>query len=520
MSDSIYLGIEFGSTRIKAVLIDQACTVLAQGAHTWENRLVDGYWTYGLDEVWSGVQAAYAELAQAYERAAGHKLTRLDGIGISAMMHGYLAFSEAGDLLVPFRTWRNTTTGPASEALSAALEFPIPQRWSIAHLYQAVLNREPHVAQIARLTTLAGYVHAKLTGEDVLGVGEASGMFPIDAAVRDWDQARLETAQRLLDEAASGVDLAAVLPRVAEAGAPAGVLTPAGAALLDPSGRLEPGARFAPPEGDAGTGMVATNAVAPRTGNISVGTSVFAMVTLEHPLACVHPEIDLVTTPDGAGVAMVHCNNGASEIDAWATVFGQFAARAGHPLDNQAVFGALFGAALDGAADGGGLLAYNYLAGEPVTRLDEGRPLVVRTPDSTLSLPNLARVLIMSGFATLSLGMRILADEGVRVDTLVGHGGVFATPGVAQRLLAAALDVPITVGATASEGGAWGMAVLAAYAGDGHGLSLPAYLDRVVFAGAERTTLDPDAADVAGYRAFLAAFEKALPLQATATGVC
>ena len=512
------LGIEFGSTRIKAVLIDEACAVVAQGSHTWENQFVDGYWTYALDDVWTGVRAAFADLARSFQANTGQPLTHVDALGISGMMHGYLAFSAAGELLVPFRTWRNTTTGRAAEALSEALDFPIPQRWSIAHLYQAVLDGEAHVGRVARLTTLAGYVHERLTGRRVMGVGEASGMFPV--AGGGFDQARLATTQRLLAERGLSLDLAAVLPEVLVAGADAGTLTPEGARLLDPTGTLVPGARCAPPEGDAGTGMVATNAVAPRTGNVSAGTSIFAMVVLERPLAHRHAEIDLVTTPDGAPVAMVHCNNGASEIDAWAGVFGEFAARTGNALDDKTVFATLFHAALDGDADGGGLVAFNYLAGEPVTGLDEGRPLVVRTPDSTLSLPNLARTLIMSSFATLSLGMRLLTQEGVEVDRLLGHGGIFATPGVAQRLLAAALEVPITVAATASEGGAWGMAVLAAYAADDRGLPLPAYLDEVVFADAATTTLAPDVTDVAGFRAFVAAYERALPLQAAAVAAC
>jgi len=516
MSDGRYLGVEFGSTRIKAVLVDGSATVLATGSHTWENQLVDGQWSYALDDVWTGLQEAYANLATDYQTRNGQPLTHLDAIGISAMMHGYLAFDETGDLLVPFRTWRNTTTAVASEQLTGELAFSMPQRWSVVHLYQAVLNGEPHVGHIAYLTTLAGYVHWRLTGQKVLGVGDASGMFPIDPRTHDWDQARLAKTQSLLLAHGCGLDLVGVLPRVLCAGEQAGSLTPEGARLIDPSGALEVGIACCPPEGDAGTGMVATNAVALRAGNVSAGTSIFAMIVLERELARLHPEIDMVTTPSGDPVAMVHCNNGASEIDAWAQVFGQFAARAGFEVDNRALFAALFGAALEGEPDGGGLLAYNYLAGEPITGLAEGRPLIVRTPGSRLDLPNLMRALIMSSFATLSLGMRILADEGVGVDAMFAHGGVFATAGVAQRLLAAALDTPVAVGQTASEGGAWGMAVLAAFAVSGHDDALADYLAKVVFADAAVTTVAPDPADVAGYGAFLSEFEAGLAIQRAA----
>ena len=511
-----FLGIEFGSTRIKAVLIDAAGAVLASGSHTWENQLEGGYWTYALDDVWAGVRAAYADLAADFEAASGEPLTQVDGVGISGMMHGYLPFDADGAQLAPFRTWRNTTTGAASAELSAALDFAVPQRWSIAHLYQAVLNGEDHVPRIAHLTTLAGYVHWQLTGERVLGVGEASGMFPIDSVTGDWDRARLAVAQELLDAHGAGVDLGTILPAVRVAGARVGTLTPEGARRLDPSGRLRPGAPCCPPEGDAGTGMVATNAVAPRTGNVSAGTSIFAMVVLERALAHMHPEIDMVTTPAGHPVAMVHCNNGASEIDAWVHVFVEFAERLGHPVGAAGAFAALFAAALEGEPDGGGLIAYNYLAGEPVAGLDEGRPLVARTPSSTLNLANLMRALLMSSFATLSLGMRILAQEGATLDSMLAHGGVFATKGVAQRLLAAALEVPVSVATTASEGGAWGMAVLAAYAADGRGLGLSDYLNQVVFAATGVETIAPDPGDVAGYAGFLEAFERGLAVQRAA----
>ena len=519
MSPSYSLGIEFGSTRIKAQLIDDTMAVVATGSYTWENQLIDGQWSYRLDDVWTGLHQAYAEVADHAETILGGPVTELKAIGVSAMMHGYLAFDEDGELLVPFRTWRNTTTAQASEELTEKLNFTIPQRWSIAHLYQAVLNGEEHVSRIRFLTTLAGYVHFMLTGEKALGVGDASGMFPIDAA-HGWDKDRLGIVQGLLDEHDAGVDLASIFPEVRPAGQIAGRLTEEGALLLDPAGRLVPGIPFAPPEGDAGTGMVATNAVAPRTGNISAGTSIFAMVVLDHEMAHLHPEIDMVTTPAGDPVAMVHCNNGASEIDAWAQVFGQFSARTGNPLDQGKVFEVLFGAALEGDTDGGGLLAYNYLAGEPITGLAEGRPLIVRTPSSRLNVENLMRTLIMSSFATLSLGMRILTEEDVRVDSMFAHGGVFATPGIAQRLLATALGAPVSVGRTASEGGAWGMAVLAAYAADPQGLGLTEYLAIQVFSGIEVETLGPDPADVEGYGHFLAAYERGLAIQRAAIEAC
>ena len=508
-----FLGIELGSTRIKAVLVDGDCAVLASSSHTWENQIVDGLWSYSLDDVWTGLRAAYADLCVNYQ-ATTDTPQSVDGIGVSAMMHGYLAFDAADELLVPFRTWRNTNTGPAAAALTDALGFNIPQRWSVAHLFQAVVNNEPHVPHIAFMTTLAGYVHWQLTGEKVLGIGDASGMFPVAGGT--WDAARLATAQQMLDETQTPAKLADILPRVLLAGQPAGTLTADGAKLLDPTGALQPGIPLCPPEGDAGTGMVATNAVAPRTGNVSAGTSIFAMVVLERPLGQLHTEIDLVMTPTGDPVAMVHCNNGASEIDAWAGVFSQFAARLGVTTSDDGVFTILFNSALDGEPDGGGLLAYNYLAGEPVTGLEDGRPLLVRAPDSRLDLPNFARTLIMSSFATLALGMRILATEGVSIDAMFAHGGVFKTKDVAQRLLAAALEVPVTVGQTAAEGGAWGMAVLAAYAAQNDGASLNDYLAQHVFAAAKTATLTPEATDVAGFKTFLAAFEAGLPIEAAA----
>ncbi len=511
------LGIEFGSTRIKACLIGPDQEVLAVGSHTWENQFVDRLWTYEEQAIWAGLQAAVADLLAQCQAEHGVKPSTFGGLGISAMMHGYLAFDAAGTLLVPFRTWRNTNTGAAAAELTQKLGFNFPLRWSASHLYQAVLDSEPHLAALASINTLAGFVHWKLTGERVLGVGDASGMFPIDPATRDYDAAMLEHFTALVRERAPHLDAAALLPRVAVAGADAGVLTASGAALLDPSGTIQPGIPVCPPEGDAGTGMVATNAVAPRTGNVSAGTSIFAMVVLEKPLASVHEELDIVTTPAGDLVAMVHCNNGASELGTWAGVFSEFAAAIGSSADSDAVFAALFTAAKAADKNGGGLLAYNYLSGEPITGLEEGRPLVVRTPNSSLTLGNFMRTQLYSAFGTLSLGMEVLHREGVALDSMFAHGGMFRTAGVAQELLAAALGAPVAVGDTASEGGAWGMAVLAQFGASGAQTSLGDYLASQVFAGAAIDTAQPDADDVAGFAAWLETYKAGLAIEKAAT---
>lgn len=510
------LGIELGSTRIKACLIGpQATEVLATGSFAWENRLEDGLWTYPVDDIWAGLQAAYAELAADAERRHGIRPTTFGAIGISAMMHGYLAFDAEGELLVPFRTWRNTNTGRAAAELSDALGVNIPLRWSIAHLHQAVLDAEEHVPRIASVNTLAGYVHERLTGERVLGVGDASGMFPIDSATGGYDERMLRIVDDLAGTRLPG-PVADLLPRVLPAGAPAGRLTDAGAALLDPTGALTPGIPLCPPEGDAGTGMVATNSVAPRTGNVSAGTSIFAMVVLERPLARVHHELDLVTTPAGDAVAMVHCNNGASELAAWAGLFTRFAAAGAQPLDDDAVFDVLFREALAGEADAGGLLAYNHLAGEPIAGLDAGRPLFVRTPDSAFTLANFMRAQLYGVFGTLALGMRVLADEGVELDRMFAHGGMFRTAGVAQRFLAGALAAPVAVGELAAEGGAWGIAVLAAYLSAADDVDLGTYLDEQVFAAASVSLVEPDPADVAGFASYLDRYRAGLAVEAAA----
>ena len=511
-----WLGIELGSTRIKACLVGPDFAPIASGSHEWENELVGGVWTYPLDAVWSGLRASFAALLADVEHRYGVRPTSFSAIGVSAMMHGYLAFDADGELLVPFRTWRNTTTGRAAAELTEALAFNVPLRWSVAHLYQAVLDGEPHVPQIRFLTTLAGYVHWRLTGRAVLGIGDASGMFPIDPATKDYDRRMLAQVDGLLATQVPGLSLADLLPEVLVAGQEAGRLTEEGAALLDPTGTLRAGVRFCPPEGDAGTGMVATNSVAPRTGNISVGTSIFAMVVLEKPLRRVHPELDVVTTPMGDPVAMVHCNNGASELGAWAGLFGQFAAALGHPTESDAVFRALLRAALTGEADAGGLVAYNYLSGEPVTGLAAGRPLFARTPDSRLTLANFVRAQVNAAFATLSLGLRVLAEEGVAVDALFAHGGLFRTEGAAQRLLAAAVRAPVAVGRVAGEGGAWGIAVLAAYLTAAPALGLGDFLRDKVFGDAAVVVAEPEPRDVEGFGAFLERYRAGLAIEQAA----
>ncbi len=511
------LGVEFGSTRIKAVLIAPDHTPAASGDHEWENRYENGLWTYSLEDVWSGLQDAYAHLAADVRSQYGVDLTRLGGLGISAMMHGYLPFNKEGELLVPFRTWRNTVTGPAAAELTSLLNFNIPQRWSIAHLHQAILNGEPHVKDIAFLTTLAGYVHWKLTGEKVLGAGDASGMFPIDSSTCTYDAAMVERYSRHIASFGFPWKLEDLLPRVLRAGEYAGTLTAEGAALLDPTGVLQPGCPVAPPEGDAGTGMAATNSVSPRSGNVSAGTSVFAMLVLEKPLSAVHEEIDMVTTPSGEPVAMVHCNNCTNEINAWAGIFREMLEALGQKPDMNAIYTAMFQAALEGEKDGGGILLYNYLSGEPVAGLSDGRPLLVRTPGARLNLANFMRVQLYSALATLKIGLDILTREGAKADRLMGHGGFFKTPEVGQRILAAAANAPVCVMETAGEGGPWGMALLAAYqVNRKEGQSLEDYLQQQVFAGQSGTTLEPDPADVAGFQTFLKRYVKGLAAERSA----
>lgn len=512
------LGIELGSTRIKAVLADENLKPIAMGNHDWENRLENNIWTYSLEDAWSGLQDCYADLAASVKEKYGTELTTIGSIGFSAMMHGYLAFDKEEELLVPFRTWRNTMTGEASRKLTETFAFNIPQRWSIAHLYQAVLNGEEHVKDVSYLTTLDGYIHWKLTGEKVLGVGNASGMFPIDSTICDYNQRMISQFNDLVADQKFPWKLADIMPKVLRAGEKAGYLTAEGARLLDPSGTLQPGIPMCPPEGDAGTGMTATNSVAIHTGNVSAGTSVFAMIVLEKELSAVYEEIDMVTTPDGSPVAMVHCNNCTSDLNAWVNLFGEFADAFGVKADKNELFGTLYRKALEADADCGGLLAYNYFSGEPITGFEEGRPLFVRLPDSKFTLANFMRTHLYSSLATLKIGLDILLKkEGVSVDTIMGHGGLFKTPVVGQRIMAAAMNTPVTVMDTASEGGAWGMAVLASYMQNNAGKeSLGAYLDQHVFAGQTGSKIAPDAEDAAGFDIFMERYIKCLPSEKAA----
>ena len=515
MEGKTALGIEFGSTRIKAVLIDETHAPIAMGTWDWENRLEGNIWTYSLEDIWNGLQGCYRSLAEDVQSKYGVVLKRTGSIGFSGMMHGYMAFNKEGELLVPFRTWRNTITEEACKKLIPVFSFNIPQRWSIAHLYQAILNKEPHVKDIAFFTTLAGYIHWKLSGEKVLGVGEASGMFPIDSEKCDFNRRMVGQFDELIKDQGFGWKLEEILPKVLPAGEKAGVLTEEGAKLLDPTGNLEAGIPMCPPEGDAGTGMVATNSVAVRTGNVSAGTSIFAMVVMEGELSKVHEEIDMVTTPDGSPVAMVHCNNCTSDLNAWVNLFGEFAESFGIKADKNELFGTLYRKALEADKDCGGLMAYNYFSGEPITGFDEGRPLFARTPDSHFTLANFMRTHLYSALATLKIGLDILLkEEKVTVDSITGHGGLFKTPVVGQSMMAAAMNAPVTVMDTASEGGAWGMAVLAAFMEEKEeNETLTSYLAEKIFAGQTGTTIAPNPEDVAGFDAFIKKYVSCLPAE-------
>ena len=511
------LGIELGSTRIKAVLIDGDHHPIASGSHEWENRFENGIWTYSLDDVWMGLQASYqnlkAEVAQQYDL----ELINIAAIGISAMMHGYMAFDQNGKLLAPFRTWRNTMTGQAAERLTGLFNFNIPQRWSIAHLYQSILNDEPHVGQIRYLTTLAGYVHWMLTGQKVLGIGDASGMFPIDSQTNDYDERMMGLFNDREEVKTLSLRLREIFPKILIAGENAGVLTEQGVRLLDSTGMIQPGIPFCPPEGDAGTGMTATNSVAKRTCNVSAGTSIFAMALLEKPLSRVYPEIDMVTTPAGKPVAMVHCNNCTSDLNAWVDLFQEFAQTMGLESDSSRMYETLFNKALEGDPDCGGLLAYNYLSGEHITHFTEGRPLFVRTPVSRFSLANFMLVHLYSVLATLKIVLDILfIQELVRIDRVMGHGGFFKTKGVGQKIMAAMMNAPVSVMETAGEGGAWGIALLAAYMVHGSGLTLEEYLSRSVFAVERGSTETPDAKDVEGFVDFMKRYNTGLPIEESA----
>lgn len=512
------LGIEFGSTRIKAVLIGDDHAPVASGSHEWENKYENGIWTYSLEDIWGGLRDCYQDLVKDVKAQYDVTLQKVGAIGISAMMHGYLAFDKNDNLLVPFRTWRNTITEEAAEKLTAKFGFNIPQRWSIAHLYQAMLNKETHVKEDAFVTTLAGYVHWKLTGKKVIGVGDASGMFPIDSTTGTYHAEMMKQFDELAKADGMPWTLKELLPEVLSAGEAAGTLTAEGAKLLDATENLEAGIPFCPPEGDAGTGMTATNSVAERTGNVSAGTSVFAMVVMEKELSKVYPEIDLVTTPSGKPVAMVHCNNCTSDLNAWVNLFGEFAESFGIPADKNQLFSVLYKKALEGDDDCGGLLAYNYFSGETITGFEEGRPLFVRGVNSKFSLANFMRCHLFSSLATLGIGLDILfSKEQVKLDRMLGHGGLFKTKGVGQSIMAAAIDAPVTVMETAGEGGAWGIALLAAYMlKKEESETLEEYLENRVFAGQKNETLKPQEKDVSGFRSFLEAYQKGLAVERAA----
>ncbi|WP_271814759.1 xylulokinase [Clostridium beijerinckii] len=512
------LGIELGSTRIKAVLIDENNTPIASGSHDWENKYVNNIWTYGLDDIWTGVQDSYKKMAEDVKEKYGVTIQTIGAIGFSAMMHGYMVFNKEGELLVPFRTWRNTITEKASEELTKLFKYHIPQRWSIAHLYQAILNGEEHVADIDFQTTLEGYIHWKLTGEKVIGVGEASGMFPIDIDTKNYNARMIDQFDELVAPKNFSWKLGDILPKVLLAGENAGVLTEEGARLLDVTGQLKAGIPFCPPEGDAGTGMVATNSIAKRTGNVSAGTSVFAMIVLEKELSKAYEEIDLVTTPTGNLVAMVHCNNCTSDLNAWVGLFKEFAEAFGVEVDMNKLFATLYNKALEGDSDCGGLLAYNYFSGEHITGFEEGRPLFVRSAESKFNLANFMRVHLFTSLGALKTGLDLLLkEEGVKVDEMLGHGGLFKTKGVGQKIMAAAIDAPVSVMETAAEGGAWGIAVLASYMiNKDENETLDDYLTNKVFAGQIGTKIDPDSKDVEGFNEFIKRYTSGLAIERTA----
>ena len=522
------IGIEFGSTRIKAVMVDEAGKPIAQGDFGWENQYENGVWTYSLDMIWTGLKEAYAKLLADVQEKYGTVIKTAGAIGFSAMMHGYMAFNEGGELLVPFRTWRNTITGEAAAALTEEFGFNIPERWSIAHLHQAILNKEEHVKDISFFTTLAGYIHWQLSGEKVLGIGDASGMFPIDSRTRNYNAEYMEKYDKLLGSLGVSFRIEDILPKVLLAGDKAGVLSAEGAAKLDVSGSLQAGIPLCPPEGDAGTGMVATNSVAVRTGNVSAGTSIFAMVVMEKALSKVHPEIDVVTTPVGDDVAMVHCNNCTSDINAWAKIFREYSEAMGIEVDTNKLYTTMFKAALSGAPDCGGLMGFNYFSGEPVTGFAEGRPVFARKINADFSFANFMRLHLFSAVSTLKVGLDILLrEEDVKVDKLYGHGGFFKTPEVGQRIMSAATGGPITVMETAGEGGAWGMAILALYLTKVIGgaddntvkegsLTLPDFLNNSIFAGESGSTVTATSEEIQGFDSFMESFKAALPIEKAA----
>lgn len=508
-------GIELGSTRIKTVLIDEDHVPIASGSYDWENKLDGHIWTYSLEDIWKGLQGSYQDMVRDVKEKYGAEVKKLAAIGFSAMMHGYMAFDSQDQLLVPFRTWRNTITGQAADELTKLFQYNIPQRWSIAHLYQAILNGEEHVKDVAYFTTLSGYIHWQLTGQRVLGIGDASGMFPINIQDKDFDSGMIEKFDELVKDKGFPWKLRQIMPRVLTAGEDAGVLTEEGAKRLDPSGALEAGIPVCPPEGDAGTGMAATNSVAVRTGNVSAGTSVFAMIVLEKELSKVHTEIDMVTTPSGSLVAMAHANNCTSDLNAWVSLFREFSEAMGMKPDMDQLFGTLYNKALEGDPDCGGLLSYGYYSGENIIPVDEGRPVFVRTPESRFNLANFMRTHLYAALGALKIGMDILVkEEKIQIDKILGHGGLFKTPGVGQRIMAAAMQAPVSVMETAGEGGAWGIALLAAYEVlREEDETLESYLADKVFAGNEGVRMEPDAGDVVGFEKFIERFKNGLSIE-------
>ena len=517
-SGKAYLGIEFGSTRIKAVLIDEEHNPIASGSHTWENRYENGLWTYSLDDIWAGLQDSYRDMAENVQKEYGVTIKKLGAIGFSAMMHGYMAFDKEGKLLAPFQTWRNSNTGKASEVLVDLFQYNIPLRWSIAHLYQAILKGEPHVKDIDYIATLEAYVHWKLTGKRVLGIGDVAGMFPVDSTTRDYNEKMVQQFDEQVASYGFPWKLRGILPKCLVAGQDAGCLTEEGAKLLDVTGRLKAGIPMCPPEGDAGTGMVATNSVAKRTGNVSAGTSVFASIVLEKELSAPYSEIDMVATPSGHPVAMAHSNNCTSDLNAWVNIFREFAEAMGMEADMNKLFGTLYNKALEGDVDCGGLLSYCYFSGEHMTGFTEGRPLFVRSPESKFNLANFMRTNLYTCLGAMRVGLDILfKKEGVKVDRLLGHGGLFKTKGVGQQILADAVNAPVSVMETAGEGGAWGIAVLASYlVNKEENETLEDFLDTKVFAGNQGSTLNPDPEGVEGFNMFMERYMKGLPIERAA----
>lgn len=512
------LGIEFGSTRIKAVLVDENNMPIASGSYDWENRLENGIWTYHLEDIHAGLQGSYRALAENVKEQYGEELTSVGALGVSAMMHGYMPFNKDSELLVPFRTWRNNITGQASEELMELFQYNVPQRWSIAHLYQAILNKEEHVKDIDYMTTLEAYIHWKLTGKRIQGIGDAAGMFPVDSETKDYNEEMVQKFDKLVEPYGFPWKLRDIMPQVMVAGQDAGCLTEEGARLLDPSGKLQAGIPMCPPEGDAGTGMVATNSVRQRTGNVSAGTSVFAMIVLEKALSRPYKEIDMVTTPAGDPVAMAHSNNCTSDLNAWVNVFKEFAEAMGMEVDMNKLFGTLYNKAMEGDADCGGLLSYCYFSGEHMTGFEEGRPLFVRSPESRFTLANFMRTNLYTCLGAMRVGLNILLDkEQVKIDRLLGHGGLFKTKGVGQQILADAVNAPVSVMETAGEGGAWGIALLASYLiNQEEGETLPDFLDSRVFAGNEGSTLDPKPEGVEGFNIFMERYMKGLNIEKAA----